>query len=125
MSRCFDPVGPRRKGPVGKVTLVIAALVLLFGASSIAGYVIEYQWWKEMGQIETWLDMLWYSLAPVAAATLLAFLALWMAHSRGMKFAYASLRENRTYAKIATLALLAVGYLFGGPSVGNLTPGPL
>src|SRR5882724_2550249 len=119
--RRFEPIRPSRRSPVGKVMLAVLALVLIFGASSIAGYVIEYQWWKEMGQIETWLDMLWYSLAPVAAATLLAFLALWMAHSRGMKFAYASMRENRTYAKIATLALLAVSYLVAAASFDNWT----
>src|SRR6266700_3366587 len=34
--RRFEPVGPRRRSPLGKVTLAIAALVLLFGASSIA-----------------------------------------------------------------------------------------
>ena len=54
---------------MGKITLLIVLVALLFGAGSIAGYVIEFQWWKEMGQIETWLTMLWYSLAPVAAAT--------------------------------------------------------
>src|SRR5438105_15003879 len=103
----FEPVRPRGRRPLGRATLIVIVLVLLFGAGSIAGYVIEYQWWKEMDQTATWFDMLWYSLAPVAAATLLAFSALWMAHARAMKFAYASLRENRVYARVATLALLA------------------
>ena len=74
---------PGRGRPARKVTLLIVLVVLLFGAGSIAGYVIEYQWWKEMGQTETWLDMLWYGLAPVVAATVLAFVALFMAHARG------------------------------------------
>src|SRR5215510_15171567 len=101
--RRFEPV---RRRPVGKFTLLIVVLALLFGASTIAGYVIEFQWWKEMDQTDTWFTMLWYSLAPVAAATLLAFFVLWMAHAGGMKFAHASLRENPTYARIAFLALL-------------------
>jgi len=67
---------------VGKVTLLIVLVALLFGAGSIAGYVIEFQWWKEMNQTETWFAMLWYSLAPVAVATLLAFVALLAAHAR-------------------------------------------
>ena len=77
--------------------------MVLIGARTVSSYAIDYQWWKEMGQTETWFDLLGYSLAPVAAATLLAFIALWTAHARGVKFAYASLRENRTYARIATL----------------------
>src|SRR5947199_6945352 len=96
----------RRPTPmVGRFTIVIALLILLFGAGTIAGYVIEYQWWQEMGQTETWFNMLWYGLAPVAAATVFAFVALFLSHARGMKFAHSSLKENRGYAKLSTLAL--------------------
>jgi len=38
----------------------------------MASYVIEVEWWKELGQFRTWLSMLYYGLAPVALATLLA-----------------------------------------------------
>src|SRR2546425_13187967 len=114
--RRFEPVRGR---PVGKITLVIVAVALLFGASSIAGYVIEFQWWKEMDQTQTWFAMLWYGLAPLAAATLLAFAALFTAHVGGMKFAYASLRDNPTYAKISILALLAVSFLVAAGSFDN------
>jgi len=62
--RRFEPVGSGRRRNVGKVALLIIFLVVLFGASTVAGYVIEYQWWQEMCQVETWLDMLWYGLAP-------------------------------------------------------------
>jgi len=110
---------PRR--PLPKVTLLIIMVVLLFGAGSFAGYVIEYQWWKEMGQTETWLDMLWYGLAPVIAATVLAFLALFAAHARGMKFADASLRENPTYAKISAVGLLAVSYFIAAGAFDSWT----
>ena len=106
---------------MGKLTLAIILLVLLFGAGSIAGYVIEYQWWQEMGQAETWFNMLWYGLAPVAAAAVLAFAALFIAHYRGMKFAYGSLKENPTYAKISTLAILFLGYLVAAGSFDNWT----
>lgn len=118
--RHYERIGARRRGP-GKATLIITLLVILFGASSLASYVIEYQWWREMGQVETWLDMLAYGLAPVAAATLLAFCAFWIAHARGMKLAYTSLRDNPTYAKLATLALLVVAYVVAASSFENWT----
>src|ERR1041384_4494238 len=117
----FQPIQPRRARPLGKVTLIIVAFLLIFGAGTIASYVMEYQWWKEMGQTETWFDILWYSMAPVAAATLLAFVVLWTAHARGMKFAYASLRENPTYTKVATLALLAVSFFVAAGSFDTWT----
>src|SRR5579872_314412 len=119
--RRFETVDPGRRRRFGRVTLGIALVVLLFGASSIAGYVIEYQWWREMGQVETWLDMLGYGLAPEAAATLLAFLVLWIAHARGMKFAMVSLRDNPTYAKLSTAGLLLLGFFFAAASFDNWT----
>jgi len=74
----------------------------------MASYVIEVEWWKELGQFRTWLSMLYYGLAPVALATLLAFAALWTAHARALKFARTRLRDHKVYARIATLGLLLV-----------------
>ncbi len=85
----------------GRITLIVLLLVLLFGARSLASYAIEIQWWKELGQFNTWLSMLWYSVAPVVAATLLAFAVLWMAHARALRFAGTALREHRLYARIS------------------------
>ena len=55
--------------------------------SSAADYAIEYNWWKEVGQVDTWLGMLWYSVTPAATGAVVAFAALWMAHGRGLHFA--------------------------------------
>ena len=51
--------------PPGKSSLVVLLVLLLVGARSIASYAIEIAWWKELGQFDTWLSMLSYSLAPV------------------------------------------------------------
>lgn len=118
VQRRFEPRGRR---PGGRFMLLIALLVLLFGAGSIAGYVIEYQWWQEMGQVQTWFDMLLYGLAPVIAAAALAFVLLMIAHALGMKFAHASLRENRMYTRISTLALLLLGYIVSASAFDNWT----
>jgi uncharacterized membrane protein (UPF0182 family) len=119
--RRFEPVGSGRRRNVGKVALLIVFLVVLFGASTVAGYVIEYQWWQEMGQVQTWLDMLWYGLAPEVAATLVAFIVLWIAHARGMKFAAVSLRDNPTYTKLSTMALLLLSFVLAAASFDNWT----
>ena len=106
---------------VTRITLIVLALLLLLGARSIASYAIEIQWWKELGQFQTWVNMLTYSLAPLAAATLLAFAMLWIAHARAVRFAGTRLREHPLYARLSALALLLLGYLISAASVDTWT----
>ena len=73
-----------RRSRATRVTLLVLLLFLLFGVRSFSGYAIEIEWWRELGQFNTWLSMLYYSIAPVAAATLLAFAALWISHARAL-----------------------------------------
>jgi len=58
MPRYEIPSG-RRRSPATRITLLILVLLLLFGARSFAGYAIEIEWWKELGQLKTWLSMLY------------------------------------------------------------------
>ena len=111
----------RRRSPATRITLLILVLFLLFGARSFSGYAIEIEWWKELGQFNTWLSMLYYSIAPVAAATLLAFAALWISHARALKFAGTRLGEHRLYARLATLVLLALGWFVAAGAIDNWT----
>jgi uncharacterized membrane protein (UPF0182 family) len=111
----------RGRSRAGRITLIVILLLLLIGARSLASYAIEIAWWKELGQFNTWLNLLTYSLAPVAAATLLAFAVLWIAHARAVRFAGAGLRDYPIYARISTLALLVVGYLVAAASVDTWT----
>src|SRR5215472_11729221 len=93
----------RRAGmPRGVVFAALAALVvLLIGARSIASYVIDVEWWKELGQLDTWLSMLTYSVAPVIGAMLIAFAILWVTHARALKFAGVSQRDYPLYARVS------------------------
>jgi uncharacterized protein len=93
-----------------KITLVVLLVLLLLGARSMASYAIEIDWWKELGQFRTWLSMLYYGLAPLAIATLVAFAVLWMAHARALRFAGTSLGANRLYAWLSALGMLLLGY---------------
>lgn len=95
--------------------LILVALVLLLitGSRKIASFVIEYNWWKEVGQIDTWVKMLLYEIAPTLGAALLAFLALWAAHARGLHFAGIHSRDRRLYSRLAPVALAAAALLFG------------
>jgi uncharacterized membrane protein (UPF0182 family) len=115
------------------LTLVIAAFVLLVGGRTLASLAIDYQWWQEMGQLQTWFKLLSYEVVPTAAAGLLAFIVFWVSHARGMKHAGAGLRDYRYYATISTLVLLGIAFIvatatvdsgaivryFGGRTVGG------
>ena len=48
------------------VVLVVLVAFLDWASSTAADFVIEYNWWKEIGQVNTWVSMLWYSIAPAA-----------------------------------------------------------
>ncbi|HWC98152.1 MAG TPA: UPF0182 family protein, partial [Candidatus Sulfopaludibacter sp.] len=104
-----------------RITLIVLLLVILFGARSFATYAIEIEWWKELGQFNTWLSMLAYSALPLAAATLLAFAVLWIAHSRALHFARTALGEHKLYARVSTAVLLFVGYLVAAASIDTWT----
>ena len=114
--------GGARRGRRGvRVTLIVLALLVLLGARSVASFVIDYQWWKELGQLDTWLAMLAYGFTPMLGATLIAFAVLWVAHARAVKFAGASLSEHPLYAWISSLGLLFLGYLVGAGSIDTWT----
>src|SRR5579872_7358949 len=121
MARYEIEQGRRGRSRAGRITLIVLVLILLFGTRSVASYAIEVQWWKELGQFHTWLAMLWYSIAPVAAATLLAFAVLWIAHARAVRFAGTSLREHRLYARVSALVLLFLGWMIAGSSIDTWT----
>src|SRR5437016_2100755 len=111
----------RRRSPATRLTLIGVLLLLLFSARSFATYAIEIQWWKELGQFNTWLSMLYYSLAPLAIATLLAFAALWITHARALKFTGTRRRENRRYTRLSTVAPFGLGLFIAAGSIDTRT----
>src|SRR5579884_2596320 len=77
-------LGERRKR--GRLLfLLVLLLVVLFCSRFIAGTLIDYEWWREMRQIETWFSLLLYGWAPVAIAAVLLFAAFYGAFRAGMR----------------------------------------
>jgi uncharacterized membrane protein (UPF0182 family) len=115
--------GPRPDGArrATRITLIVLLLLLLIGARTIASYAIEVKWWEELGQLRTWFAMLYYSLAPLAVATAVAFGALWLTHARALKFAGTGLGEHKMYARLSTLVLLLLAYLIAASSIDTWT----
>ena len=105
---------------------LVIALLLLLGFSSWAipagaNLIVEYNWWKEVGQIATWFDMLWYSIAPAALGTFVAFIALYVAHARGLHFAGIRPRDVRLYSRLVPIGLALVAILFASTSIDYWT----
>ncbi|MBV8818929.1 MAG: UPF0182 family protein, partial [Acidobacteriaceae bacterium] len=119
------PELPRIEGArsrrAGCFTLAIIALLVLFGAQFIASFIIDYQWWQEMGQLRTWWDTWLYRYGPVAIAALLMFVVLWIAHARALKHAGTGLRQYPTYAKLATVVLLLVSWILAAATIDSWT----
>ena len=100
---------------------LLLALILLVLPSTIANFIIEYNWWKEVGQVGTWISMLWYSIAPAAAGAVVAFIALWVAHARGLHFAGVRRRDFRLYSRLVPVGLAIVAILFASASIDYWT----
>ncbi len=101
----------QRRG--GCIFFVILFLILLAAVRTIASYIIDYEWWKEVGQLRTYLSLLAYAVVPVAIAGLIAFVAFWTSHARALKFAGTGLGRHRWYRRISTLAILVLAVLIG------------
>ena len=112
---------PRNSRRGGIATLIALALALLVGMRTASSLIIEYQWWNEVVQVQTWLNLYLYSFAPIAAATAIAFVVLWLTHSRAMQRAETSLGEHRIYAVLSSVGLLFVAFVVSSATLENWT----
>jgi uncharacterized protein len=103
------------------IALIVLAIVAIWASSTAADFVIDYNWWKEIGQVNTWVGMLWYRIAPLAAGSLVAFIAIWVAHSRGLHFAGILPRDHRLYARLIPVVVAIVAVLFASSSIDYWT----
>ncbi len=102
--------------PLGPL-LIVGFFVLLTSARGISGFAIEWAWWKELGQLDTYISMLGYGTLPVVGAAVLAFLVLWIVHARALKYAGTGLRRHRAYGWVATLVIAVVSIVLASVTI--------
>lgn len=95
--------------------------VLFLGSRSIASLILDYNWWREMGQVDTWARMWLYRWAPVFVQWLLLFTIIWIAHARGLKLAGTGLREHRGYGRLITLGAVVLAFFLLASAVDGWT----
>ena len=113
--------GGRHGRRIGLIAFGVAALLLLVGVGWASSLLIEYSWWKEMGQVHTWLDMYWWSTMPVTIAALIAWVVLMIAHARAVRFAGGRTSDYPLYSRIAGVVLLALSTLVARANLDSST----
>ncbi len=111
--------GSRRR--IGLIVLAAVVLLLLACAGWASSRLIEYSWWKEMGQVNTWLDLYAWSTMPVTVATIVAWVVLMIAHSRAVRFAGGRASDYPIYSRLAALVLLGISALLASASLDSWT----
>lgn len=104
---------------IRNIILLALAFVLIAGSRTLAGFVVEYQWWNELGQVDTWLAMLVYQVAPAILASLIAWIVGIWAHARGMRFAGVPSGAYRLYTRLVAVVLFVAAVLFIGSAVDS------
>jgi uncharacterized protein len=110
-----------RAGRGGCLALVIAVIVLFIAVRSLSSWAIDYQWWKEMGQVHTWFSMLAYGAVPVVAATLIGFAVFWIAHASALKHAGIRLGQFPFYARLSTLVIFLIALMLSMATLDTWT----
>jgi uncharacterized protein len=106
---------------IGLIGLVILFVVLLIGGNWAASLLIDYSWWKELGQVKTWIDLYAYSTLPIALATFVTWVIVLVAHARGVKFAGGRVSDYPFYSRVASLVLLLLSFFVADGSIDNWT----
>src|SRR6266851_4220969 len=108
---------PQKTPRYGFLWIIAAIFVVVMFGRSIGSLVLDYDWWQEVGHLSTWGRMLEYRFVPGLVAWVITFVALWVAHARGMKHSGTGLGEHPTYAKLSTLVLAVVSLVLATGTV--------
>lgn len=99
----------------------LLAALGLWAVAFVADFVIDYSWWKEIGQVGTWVTILLYREAPFGFGAVVAFAAFCVAHSQGLNFVGIHKRDFRMYSLLITVGLAIAALLFSSAMIDYWT----
>jgi uncharacterized protein len=119
--RISDSEGSR--GSRGLLYLFGLLFVLVVVSRYFASTLIDYYWWTELGQTQTWLDLYLYSTGPLIVAFLLFAAAFWTAFKIGIRpvgnrSLFGFLSPSLLW-KIALLAIVVLAFLLANITVNG------
>ena len=91
--------------------IVLGLFLLLVFARTVTTAILDYQWWNEVGQLETWWKQMYVHTAPIIYATAFGYVVLWIVHARALKAAGSSVTRYAWYARVSSLALLPLAWV--------------
>lgn len=117
-------IGQRqRRGGLWFVVIVI--LLLLICSRYIASTVIDYSWWSELHQFDTWISLWIYGTGPIVIAIILFFLAFWIAYQLGIRHApdtpLFGVLKRSVVSKIAFLVFVVFAIIVANATVDSWT----
>jgi uncharacterized protein len=96
----------------GPIIIGVILVLLLFSSHFIASTFVDYGWWSEMRQLDTWLNLLLYGTVPFVLAAIVLFAAFWTAFKLGLRHdGGESMLPRATRLLISRVALLALALL--------------
>ena len=122
MSAYPEIVYPPPRRPGGYLPLIVIGLFLvLLSARSVASTYIDYLWWREIGQIETWWRMWSYGVLPIAGGAVVAFVVLYAAHRMAAHSGPVRVGGAGQFRVAIAAALLALSALIALITIDNWT----
>ena len=111
----------RRRG--GLILFAILVVILLICSRYIASTLIDYQWWSEVHQVDTWINLLLYGTVPIVLAVILFFAAFWIAFRLGIRRELQTSRfsifKSGFISRIAALVLALLAIVVANATVDN------
>ena len=125
----YQTVIPHQQRPPrggGWLFIVVALFVLLLCSRFIASTVIDYAWWSEIQQVDTWINLWLYGTVPVVIVAILFFAvfaaAFYAATRQQRSGSFASgLLGKKTVFRIGLAALALIAILAANATVDNWT----
>jgi uncharacterized membrane protein (UPF0182 family) len=107
------------------LVLAVMLLALLISSRYLASVWIDYQWWQEMHQLDTWFNQLLYGTLPVLVVFALLCLLFWTALKLGLRRRFQTplfgIISRGWVIRIAFVALAFAAFLVANSTVDNWT----
>ncbi len=105
--------------------MVAAVIILLFASRYIASTIIDYSWWSEVHQVDTWISLLLYGTGPVLLTILIFFGAFWTAFKLGIRHQpntpLFGVVKRSVVSRIAFVALAVLAVIAANTTVDSWT----